>query len=46
MNTWHKADQNESDASYEDLLDILEKYLKEEPDDEPFLVKNGIKIIL
>ena len=32
--------------SYEDLLEILEKYYVEEPVKTPFLIKNGVKVIL
>lgn len=32
--------------TYEDLLEILEQYYSEELAKEPFLIKNGIKVIL
>jgi len=32
--------------SYEDLLEILEKYREEQPVNSPFLIKNGVKVIL
>lgn len=34
------------DLNYEDLLEILDKYSEEEAVNKPFLVKNGIKVIL
>lgn len=32
--------------SYEDLLEILAKYIDKECEPKPFLVKNGVKVIL
>lgn len=37
--------QNEGET-YEDLLKILEKYIDKESVSKPFLVKNGVKVIL
>lgn len=34
------------DLNYEDLLEILAKYSEEEAVNKPFLIKNGIKVIL
>lgn len=37
--------QNEGEK-YENLLEILEKYIDKEADKKPYLVKNGVKVIL
>ena len=37
--------QNEGET-YEDLLEILEKYIDEESAPKPYLIKNGVKVIL
>lgn len=34
------------DLNYEDLLEILAKYSEEEAVSKPFLIKNGVKVIL
>lgn len=37
--------KNESE-NYEDLLEILEKYIDKEVAKKPYLIKNGVKVIL
>jgi hypothetical protein len=37
--------QNEGE-SYEDLLEILAEYIDKESESKPFLVKNGVRVIL
>lgn len=39
-------DLQDDGQTYEDLLEILEKYSNEELVEIPFLIKNGVKVIL
>lgn len=39
------AQKNEGET-YEDLLEILEKYIDKESTQKPFLIKDGVKVVL
>lgn len=41
-----KQDLQLEGEQYEDLLEILEKYVDEEVAKKPYLIKNGVKVIL
>lgn len=40
------ATSTAEDLNYEDLLEILDKYSEDKAVNMPFLIKNGIKVIL
>lgn len=40
------ATSTAEDLNYEDLLEILDKYSEKKATSKPFLIKNGIKVIL